>query len=243
MKILVLGGTAEARELSSALIRLGHDVTISLAGRTSDPLLPQGAAVRTGGFGGAEFLAAYLQGEGFARVVDATHPYAVRISGNAAAAAEVAGVPLVRLNRPAWVEPQYAFWIHAADFEKAAAALPRGARAFLTIGHRGLEPFYARADCTFLIRAIEMPEWLPPHCWLIQSRPPYYVREETELMRKEKITHLVSKNSGGAQTDAKLFAAQALGLKTVIIDRPEKPKVRDYQSIGRCIAALHLERA
>ncbi len=242
MKILVLGGTAEARALCSAVIALGHPVTISLAGRTSAPLLPEGAEVRVGGFGGAEFLAAYIQSEGFGRVVDATHPYAAQMSTNAAVAAEQAGVPLVRLTRPGWVEPHYAFWTRVPNAEAAAAELPRGSRAFLTIGHHGLEAFYARTDCTFLIRAIEVPDWLPPHCWAIESRPPYYVREETELMRKEKITHLVSKNSGGAQTEAKLFAAQALGLKTIIIERPEKPKVREYQSIGRCIAALHLDR-
>jgi precorrin-6x reductase len=241
MKILVLGGTAEARELCAALVRLNQEVTLSLAGRTTDPEIPEGCAVRIGGFGGVEFLAAYIQGEAFDRVVDATHPYAVQMSANAARAAETTGVPLVRLTRPGWVEPQYAFWRWMPDFDSAAAELPAGSRAFLTIGHRGLEPFYARNDCTFLIRTIEMPDWLPPHCWAIQTRPPYYVSTETELMRNEKITHLVTKDSGGVQTEAKLYAAQKLGLSTIVIQRPVKPEVREYNSIGRAIAALRLE--
>lgn len=240
MKILVLGGTGEARGLCTALVQLGQEVVLSLAGRTSEPIVPEGVELRTGGFGGPEFLAAYLTGEGFDRLVDATHPYAVRMSTNAALAAEASGVPLVRLTRPSWIEPQYAFWRRVPDADAAAAELPRGARGFLTIGSHGLEPFYARTDCTFLIRAIELPEMLPAHCWAIQSRPPYYVSSETELMRSERITHLITKDAGGAQTEAKLFAAQALGLTTIMIERPQKPKVREYQSIGRAIAALHL---
>lgn len=242
MKILVLGGTAEARALATALSGLGHEVITSLAGRTQNPLLPEGGTVRTGGFGGAAGLGTYLLDEGIGRLVDATHPYALQMAENAARAAEITGVPIVRLTRPGWIEPQYAFWHRVPDFAAAAALLPQGARALLTIGHKGLDPFFAREDCTFLIRAIEMPEWLPPHCWAIQSRPPYYQSNETELMSRERISHLVSKNSGGVQTEAKLLAAQGLGLTTIIIERPVKPKVREYQSIGRCIAALHLDR-
>ncbi len=242
MKILILGGTAEARDLATALAGMGHEVTTSLAGRTRDPKLPEGSEVRTGGFGGVDGLAAYLKVEGFQRLVDATHPYAVEISRNAASAAEATGIPLVRLTRPAWVEPQYAFWKHAVDFDAAAKLLPPGARALLTIGHRGLEPFLARTDCTFLIRSIEPPEMLPAHCWSIQSRPPYYLTQETDLMRGERISHLVTKNSGGAQTEAKLKAAQNLGLSIVVIRRPEKPKVTEATTLGRCVAALKLNR-
>jgi precorrin-6A/cobalt-precorrin-6A reductase len=242
MKVLVLGGTAEARALCSSLAGMGHAVTMSLAGRTREPIVPEGVALRVGGFGGPDFLAAYVQGEGIRRMVDATHPYALQISINAALAAEATGIPLVRLTRPGWIEPQYAFWNRVADFAAAAKTLPKGARVFLTIGHKGLEPFYERTDCTFLIRTIEVPEYLPPHCWAIESRPPYYVSNETDLMRREKITHLVSKDSGGAQTEAKLFAAQNLGLKTIIIERPKKPEVREVMSIGRCLAALRLDK-
>src|SRR5690606_11222550 len=139
-KILILGGTEEARTLAEALVQMGHDVTTSLAGRTSDPLMPKGT-LRTGGFGGADGLARYLRSEGVERLVDASHPYAVQMAVNAVNAAQAAGVPLVRLLRPAWTEPQYAFWHHVKDAEDAAAGLPAGARVMLTVGHRDLGTF------------------------------------------------------------------------------------------------------
>ncbi|RUT28779.1 cobalt-precorrin-6A reductase [Arsenicitalea aurantiaca] len=240
MKILILGGTGDARELADRLVEMGHDVTTSLAGRTENPVLPKGA-IRIGGFGGADFLAAFLRAEGFERLVDATHPYAARISRNAVTAADAAGIPLVRVVRPGWAEPKYAFWHHQPDFETAAARLPRGARALLTIGHAGLDPFLARTDCTFLVRSIEAPaELLPANAWSILSRPPHFLPEEIALMKAEKISHLVTKNSGGAATEAKLKAAEHLRVAVFMIARPALPEAIEVQSLGRAIAALHL---
>ena len=150
MKILILGGTEEARLLAQQLIKMGHDVTTSLAGKTSEPLLPAGE-VRIGGFGGGDGLGNYILTERFDRLVDATHPYAEQIKRNAVTAAELAGLKLVRLTRPGWNEPQYAFWKHMASAEEAAAALPKGARALLTVGHTGLEVYLRRTDCSFVI--------------------------------------------------------------------------------------------
>ena len=242
MKILVLGGTEEARTLATKLADLGHVVVSSLAGRTKQPILPQGGTVRFGGFGGADGLAAFLKAEGFDRLVDATHPYADEISRNAADASASTGIPLVRLKRQPWAEPQYAFWKHVPDYAGAAAVLPPGARAFLTIGHTGLEPFLSRTDCTFLIRSIDPPEQLPPHCWPLAARPPYLISGETELMKAEKISHLVTKNSGGMQTEAKLKAAQALGITTIMIDRPVLPPAPEGMTFGRSLAMLKLDQ-
>jgi precorrin-6A/cobalt-precorrin-6A reductase len=165
------------------------------------------------------------------------------MSRHAAEASTRTGVPLVRLKRQPWAEPQYAFWKHVPDFAAAAAQLPAGARAFLTIGNRGLEPFLARTDCTFLVRSIDPPEQLPPHCWPIAARPPYLISDETELMKAERISHLVSKNSGGMQTEAKLKAAQAIGITTIMIDRPALPKAPEAMTFGQCLAMLKLGMA
>ena len=240
MKILILGGTEEARALAEALVTMGHDVTTSLAGRTSDPLIPKGA-LRVGGFGGPEGLAAYMMREGVERLVDASHPYAVQMAHNAVAAAAAAKVPLVRLLRPAWNEPQYAFWHHVGSSEDAAAGLPAGARVMLTVGHKDLGIFLEREDCTFVVRTIEpMGYDLPPHAETLVSRPPYFVGAETELLQREAITHLITKNSGGVQTEAKLRAAQQLRIAVVMIARPELPPANEVVTVGRAIAALKL---
>jgi len=239
MKILILGGTGEARELAGRLVALGHDVTTSLAGRTSAPMLPAGD-LRVGKFGGIAGLVGYLQARGFDRLVDATHPYAGLISINAVAASERTKIPLVRFMRPAW--PEDTNWHNVPDLEAAAKALPSGATALITTGHEGLATFLSRDDCTLVIRLIEPPGMLlPPHARLILGRPPYSPAGETALFQREAITHLVSKNSGGAQTVAKIEAAKALGIDVIMIARPAYGPATEVATIEDAIAALHLD--
>lgn len=240
MKILILGGTAEARELANRLVAMGHDVTTSLAGRTQDPVLPEGG-LRMGRFGGIPGLAAYLRAAGMQRLVDATHPYAGLISINAVAAAKAAGIPLVRYMRPAWPQPLGANWITVETVAEAVAALPPNADVLLTTGHTGLEHFLERDDCQFVVRTIETPEVeMPRHASLLQRRPPYSVSDEMALMEREEITHLVTKNSGGGQTSAKLEAAQKLGVKVIMIARPVYGPALEVATIEAAIEALGL---
>ncbi|MGV8832422.1 MAG: cobalt-precorrin-6A reductase [Devosia sp.] len=240
MKILILGGTAEARDLAGRLVALGHDVTSALAGRTQNPVLPNGA-VRMGGFGGAAGLAAYLSSEGIERLVDATHPYAGIISANAVAAAKAAGVPLVRYMRPGWDQPEGADWIKVATATQAAAALPMGAEVLLTTGHAGLADFLGRSDCRFLVRLIEAPALdIPSHARLLQDRPPYGLADEMALLTRERITHLVTKNSGGGQTSAKLEAAQQTGVTVIMIERPAYGAALEVSSVDATIGAFAL---
>lgn len=241
MKILILGGTGEARQLAAELVALGHDVTTSLAGRTAEPLLPAGA-VRSGGFGGAQGLADFIASNGIERLVDATHPYAVKIAANAVESAALADVPLVRLMRPPWAEPAGASWRNVQNAEEAAAVLPAGARVLLTVGHTGLDAFLARNDCAFIVRSIEPPEALPSHARSLIARPPFTPHGETALMADEAITHLVTKNAGGTQTEAKLQAAQELRVVVVMIARPVLPAAVEVGSVEEAIAALGLRR-
>ncbi len=240
MKILILGGTEEARLLAERLVKMGHDVTTSLAGRTSEPLLPKGE-VRIGGFGGGDGMGNFVIAGKFDRLVDATHPYATAIKANAVRAAELAELKLVRLTRPAWSEPQYAFWKHVASPEEAAAALPKGARVLLTVGNSGLETFFARTDCSFVVRAIEAPEKpLPVNAMSLIARPPFFLGGELEMMQEQGISHVVAKNSGGVQTQAKLHAALQLRLPVYMIARPALPPAHEVPTVGQAIAALRL---
>ena len=240
MKILILGGTEEARQLADQLVLMGHEVVTSYAGKTSEPKLPQGE-IRTGGFGGSRGLSDYLLKNNIDRLVDASHPYAVQMATNAVEAARHTGVKLVRLIRPPWKEPHYAFWHHVQNAEEAAAGLPSGARVLLTVGHSGLDAYLARGDCSFVVRTVEPPaKPLPVNAQSLIARPPFFVGGETELMQYEGITHLITKNSGGVQTEAKLKAAEHLRLAVVMIARPTLPEAHEAPTVGRAIAALKI---
>ncbi len=222
-RVLILGGTAEARELARSLAEQpGLEVVTSLAGVTRNPELPPGE-LRRGGFGGAAGLEAYLRDEAVACLVDATHPYAERISANAAAAAAAAGVPRLQLLRPPWNEEPGDRWIRVRDTEEAAERLPDlGRRVFISSGRQGIGAFRALAAHWFLIRLIDPPEApLPlPAYEVTPGRAPFTIEQETGLLQRHRIEVLVSKNSGGDMTYAKIAAARRLGLPVVMLDRP-----------------------
>ncbi|WP_067843944.1 cobalt-precorrin-6A reductase [Nocardia lijiangensis] len=225
MRTLILGGTGEARQLAHiASGERGFDIVSSLAGRVRDPLLPEGE-VRIGGFGGVEGLRDWLVANGIEAVVDATHPFAATISANAAAAARDSGVALVHLRRPGWSETPGDRWIRVPDPAAAARALPElGERVFLTIGRQGVGAFAGLTRQWFLIRAIDPPEApLPPRHEVLLARGPFAVDEESRLLASRRIEVLVTKDSGGDRTEAKLVAARAAGLPVVVIDRPPLP--------------------
>lgn len=192
----------------------------SLAGRVRDPALPEGV-VRVGGFGGAGGLATWLRDERIDAVVDATHPFAERITRNAHAAAREVGVPHVVLRRPGFpIRPEYDV---VPDVHAAAAAVPEGARVFLTIGRQQVSAFI-HADAWFLVRAIDPPTVMPPRHIVLLERGPFLVGDEAELMRRHRINLLVTKNSGGDATAAKLAAARELRVHVVMIERPPLPE-------------------
>jgi precorrin-6A/cobalt-precorrin-6A reductase len=156
-RILILGGTAEARELAAELHGRGREVITSLAGRVARPRLPVGE-VRIGGFGGPDALAAWLLSNEIVAVVDATHPFAERISASAAQAAEQTGMPLLRLERPGWTEGPGDRWHWVDGLDEAAARVSeRGSRVLLTTGRQGLAAFAGVSDAWFLIRCVDPP--------------------------------------------------------------------------------------
>lgn len=221
MRVLLLGGTAEGRALAA---RLHTDVEVisSLAGRVPDPALPVGQ-VRIGGFGGARGLVAWLGDERVDAVVDATHPFAATITANAAAACRELGLPHVVLARPAW--PHGTAIVVGSDTDAARVVAANGySRVFLTTGRSGTRAFTG-VDAWFLIRAVTPPDGdtLPPRHQLLLSRGPYRYPDEVRLLRDHGIDALVTKNSGGDMTRAKVDAADALGVPVVMVDRPGLP--------------------
>jgi precorrin-6A/cobalt-precorrin-6A reductase len=221
-RVLILGGTAEARELAATLHgRPGLQVMSSLAGRVQDPRLPVGE-VRVGGFGGVDGLARWLSEHHVSALVDATHPYAERMHATALRAAELTGVAHLRLERPGWSASAADRWTRVPDFEAAAVALPGlGRRAFLTTGRQRLDAFTQLTDLWLLARVVDEPAGpLPANMRVIRDRGPYTVDSETALLTGHRVDVVVTKDSGGDYTAAKLTAARSLGLPVLMIDRP-----------------------
>lgn len=239
-KILVLAGTPEARSLIRTLSEHQPDVDLlaTFAGAVQD--LPKiDASVRVGGFGGAEGLAAFLKTEQFTCIVDATHPFAQVISSHAVNAASVAGIPLLRLERPAWVQNPEDRWIPATSLDEAAQLLPEGSRPLIAVGRKEIGSFTHRSDLAAVVRMIEPPATALPESWhLILERPSADMDTETALLRKHGISHVVSKNSGGEQSYAKIAAAAAIELPVIMVQRPVLASAHTYASARDVVEAI-----
>ena len=246
MRVLILGGTTEASRLADALAGdARYDATLSLAGVTRDPSLPE-IAVRIGGFGGADGLAAWLRAQAVQALVDATHPFAQAISRNAVLAAERARVPLLRVARPEWRPVDGDRWTMAGSMREAAVALgARRRRVLLTIGTRDLGVFRAFPNHDYVVRSVEPPpaELLPTGARVLTMRGPFALDEELSLLREHGIELIVSKNSGGAATAAKLEAARHLGLDVILVARPTGShagrSVADWQAAWSWLQGRH----
>lgn len=240
-RILILGGTTEARDLAGRLAgRTGLEVTLSLAGRTAAPVR-QPVPVRVGGFGGAEGLARHLAEQRIDLLVDATHPYAARISANAAAAAQIAGVPLLALRRPAWEAVEGDLWTLVESAQAAAAAIgdaPR--RVFLALGRQELGPFEAAPQHAYLVRSVDPvePPLAVPDATYLLDRGPFREEDEAALLAKHRIDAIVAKNSGGSATYGKIAAARRLGIEVMLIRRPDLPPANAVASVAEAEAAV-----
>jgi precorrin-6A/cobalt-precorrin-6A reductase len=225
VRVLLLGGTGDARRLARRLAaEPSIEVTTALAGQTGTPLLPAGKA-RIGGFGGPDGLTDWLRATRTDAVVDATHPFATTITRNAVAATARLGLPLLVLRRPGWQPGPGDDWHWADTLADAATRLPAlGRRVFLTTGRRTDLAAFADPDLWLLLRAVDPPDPpAPPNVTVVVARGPFTVAGETTLLRAHRIDVLVTRDSGGEDTAAKLVAARDLGLPVLLVRRPTAP--------------------
>ncbi|WP_138500185.1 cobalt-precorrin-6A reductase [Nostoc sp. PA-18-2419] len=226
IRVLILGGTGDAAELAARLATIeGVEVITSLAGRTREPLVPLGD-LRVGGFGGVAGLASYLEVMQIDLLIDATHPFASQISWNAVDAATEVGVAHLMLIRPPWQKVSNDRWIEVDSVAAAAAILENQAqRVFLTVGRQELAAFAHLKEIWFFMRMIDPPtsDALVPPGMLLCDRGPFTLNNEKEILIHHNIDTIVSKNSGGNATFAKIIAARELEVKVVMVNRPAIP--------------------
>jgi precorrin-6A/cobalt-precorrin-6A reductase len=240
--ILILGGTTEARDLAGRLaVRREVAVTLSLAGRTSSPAA-QPVPTRRGGFGGVEGLIEYLRAARIDRLIDATHPYAARISANAVSAARQTRTPLLAIRRPPWTLVAGDCWTEVDDVEHAVEALGEGSlrRVFLALGRQDLEPFARAPQHHYLIRSVDPvePPLSVPDARYILARGPFEEASDRDLLRSNAIDVVVAKNSGGAATYSKIAAARSLGVQVVVIRRPKESECLSVETVEEALAWL-----
>lgn len=224
--ILIFGGTGDANRIAEDLMHeFGRDIRLqlSLAGRTSAPSLPDGVPVRIGGFGGPEGIIAHFNRDQIDLAIDATHPYATEISGNIAQACHAVAMPCIQYHRPAWEQTDKDNWISVPSIEHAAKILPEiGTRALIASGAKNLHAFEGLEKTWLLVRTVDAPRDpfdLEHGEWLF-ARGPFSVEGEAELLERHEIDVIVSKNSGGGATFAKIEAARNLGIPVIMIERP-----------------------
>ena len=219
-KILILGGTREATKLATKLIREGHHVTTSLAGRTREPEPIEGD-IRVGGFGGPEGLARYLKEHRIDKLIDATHPFAKQISMNAKQAAAMVQIEFEAVRRAPWIRHPEDNWIEVKSLQEACDVIPSNARVMLALGSQHIGLFSARHDVFFLVRMVDQPLEplsLPNHKLLI-GKPSTEPASEMATLRQNKLDYIVCRNSGGKGAYAKIIAARNLGLPVIMVQR------------------------
>ena len=227
-RVLILAGTNEARKLVAGLVSTpGLEITVSLAGLVKDAdSYP--AVTRRGGFGGAEGLARYLKRNRMHLLVDATHPFATRITANAIAASAKAGIKLLRLERPAWTKQAGDNWLESSRMADLVAGFPPGATVLAPIGSNAFSyPVAAmistRPDLRFVIRVMADPPAMPSagNTECILAKPPFSVATELQTIADYSIDYLLCRNSGGNAGYAKIEAARRSGIPVHLLSRPE----------------------
>jgi precorrin-6A/cobalt-precorrin-6A reductase len=240
-RILILGGTTEARLLAERLApRADLKVTLSLAGRTQNPV-EHAVPVRSGGFGGADGLARHLRDARIGMLIDATHPYAARISANASDAARAAGVRILALRRPAWVSVTGDRWREVDTVADAVDALGMHPKSvFVALGRQELAPFETAPHHAYLVRSVDPvePPLGVPNARYFLARGPFLEEAERELLSDYSVEAIVAKNSGGDAAYGKIAAARVLGIEVILIRRPPLPELDTVETVADAVAAV-----
>lgn len=236
MRAVVFSGTADGRALCEWLVSEGAEVTVCVATDYGASLI-DGADVHTG----------RLDKEGIGKVIadcdiviDATHPYAEKVSENILSACTGCGKKLLRMLRE---EIPCGDAVYVGSVREAAEYLKNTVGAvFVSTGSKELHEF---ADIKDRVKARVLDtEEVRRKCGglgmegIMYKDPPFTYEENVKDF--DGCGWLVTKDGGraGGMTD-KLRAARKLGMNVIIVRRPrEKSKGYSYEEIKRYISGI-----
>ncbi|WP_297779760.1 cobalt-precorrin-6A reductase [uncultured Roseovarius sp.] len=236
MTLLLLAGTAEARYLAQVLASERRAAIASLAGATRRPR-PLELPTRIGGFGGESGFVRYLVEAGITAVLDATHPFASRISERTARICATKNVPYCQLLRPEWAPIAEDHWTLLTAEEDAAAHIPKGMTVFLATGRQGVTRFANLTGRHLICRVVDLPDEAFPfeNGEYLLGRPPFTIEAERGLFERLGVDWLVVKNAGGRDSESKLAAARTLGLPVAMIARPPQPIAMRVETVSEAL--------
>ncbi|MBV0911992.1 cobalt-precorrin-6A reductase [Anianabacter salinae] len=237
-RLLLLAGTAEARQMARALSNEPRVMTIaSLAGATRTPE-PLGVLTRIGGFGGRKAFGQWLRKERVDAVLDATHPFAVSMSHRTFDVCIEEGVSYMQFLRTPWSPEDGDTWSFVNSEEDVHKHVPEGARVLLTTGGHSADrfgPLPGRVVFGRRVDATNDPFPFETGRWIV-SRPPYRTGDEIALLQRHRIDWVVARNSGGSSGRAKLDAARELGVPVAMIRRPMQPESPRVATVSAALA-------
>lgn len=232
MSILILGGSGEAKALAERVAKAGIPAVLSLAGATRSPA-PMALPTRMGGFGGDIGFRTYLTSNHISGVLDATHPFAAKITNRTARICANMNVPYAQLLRPEWTAKAGDRWTMIDHEEQAADHIVKGSTVFLGTGRQTLHHFANLEGCRVICRQIDPPTAPFPFEGgeFLIGRPPFPVEREKDLFEQLGLDWIVVKNAGGAASYTKLEAARSLNIPVLMIRRPQMPDVMRVQTV------------
>lgn len=236
MTLLLLAGTGEARDVARALSERQVPAIASLAGVTRAPR-PLGLPTRSGGFGGDAGFRAYLRDNAITAVLDATHPFADRVSLRSARICAEENIPYCQLLRAPWVPSPEDDWTILQDEAEAAKHIAPGATVFLATGRQTLHRFANLDRCRLICRQIDPPDGPFPFAngAFLVGRPPFSEEDEFRLFQQLGVDWLVAKNAGGSVPFTKFLAARRLGIRVAMIARPPQPDAPRVETVTEAL--------
>lgn len=237
MKLLVIGGTSDGRKLASELHCLGFSVTYSIAGLVRKTKLP--CAVISGGFTQFGGLKQYVIENNITHLIDGTHPFAEKMSNTIAKVSAELNIESVRFHRLPWQKTDRDQWVEVNGWADVLDEVSTHKSVFITAGQvtqSVIDALASQIPHLLLRTAMPVNINLPSNVTWIKAIGPFELETEQALIKAHHIDAIISKNSGGESTYAKMQAAAGANICVYQFKRPLlAPTSYQFDCLTQCV--------